>query len=1343
VADGSHVLRLIVANSGGPNVTGIAPTRGRRRITTFGAAPANEAAQTEEFILSAFEKWHASRQGSEEEADRTARGIWRVGRMVRSYHGSVLIRAADVAVSVLYGKAAEGAEVTERGLGRMPGALTEVTILTDPRPQAHAVPWDYLSPGDDATQLRWVNCTFDPRLGISDQDRKRLEDAADAVHHDPTISGVVATVSTGSADQDLSGAAMRRAMRAALETAGQIANTAAIVVVFHDTNAHVLDLCVAGFNEDSAAARNDERTSSCGPVLVVGSDGGPFWVGGTAALRAVITGLFDVGGTLPMIEAERRWSEAGGTPSEYSLTLSRYAQLLESGGGKITLRLSPRDTHRILEALAASELADAIERGSDGVEVGRFRGPTLRITNRWIDAGRLLSGTIGTSLAAFLLARKVEAALLSSAEPSLPTIAVQVGSAPWQLVEQVSECLSLGGRYYPLPAELDIGDLPIGERVPDGATVVLCADVVSTENSVRRAAATIAGGGAEPLVIACVVDAREKRGPIRLLDREIPVVSLTEANVSSAAPAADGKESITDIDPLLLRPYIRGSLIQESVRETDLLRWCATDPDTLRLGHVDWPPHRHFSAVILLDHVLRRRKIRNKITGAVIKTMQDALAEIDGLDDTAELTSPALEIWYVDSRDGNAGRLAKVVHQRLLAQGSNVSALIAVPRGTAGDNWAFPAAVRPADGTRPVVVLLGWSTVTGTTLLQTIRLAANRGASRIVAVSMLHQLDTTDAEALVMLHTVSTRPADAALPAASGGGRHAVITQPIPVAVRFVTVSSITVLAARDCAICTTQERYGVGDDAIPHRLRNYAEQLHDLLRPRSIEEVSRNTAADLFSVPITSDDVVDYLRWRGLLLRALRNLPARAEIIERLQILPKRQPAVAWRREGLIRLLAAEQQWLKLPPLRFSVARELLSQTCLTSLEKLVTASPWLRVQSLIVLFATAPEQLVELLPQVLSLVADETLLLDQLFLDCYRLLLRPSRDFPIDVEQFRHNLVRFRDRLEEVRRQEGDSASIDEHLHVLSQLIMIADYRILRKPTDSQAAWERLREDLVRPVRRHGLESDLLLVRGFVEDLEEVEPTAESAMSARANWNICARQLQERVLANLPALRDILAGDFVADWLGRRDQRRLLSLAHADVMELRAVTERLHRLTAEPWQPAYPPWRALRRELLDRLNWWNRMFLAAHVPDHHSPAVLVELAGSAPARLGDRVAAVLASQGVEASIDRPSQGNVLVFCPTKLLDQVVAHLIENVQRHCPAGATWHIQISYEYPSSEHVNMILRNAGTKPLTKPGQGLKSLNEKLRPFGGTLTGNTLTEGEWTFEAIAKLALWQKG
>ena len=188
--------------------------------------------------------------------------------------------------------------------------------------------------------------------------------------------------------------------------------------------------------------------------------------------------------------------------------------------------------------------------------------------------------------------------------------------------------------------------------------------------------------------------------------------------------------------------------------------------------------------------------------------------------------------------------------------------------------------------------------------------------------------------------------------------------------------------------------------------------------------------------------------------------------------------------------------------------------------------------------------------------------------------------------------------------------------------------------------------------------------------------------------------------------------------------------------------MTDELHSLAHGTWRPADPSWQAERRELLDHINWWNRMFLAAHVRDEAS-ALLVELIRSAPIELGECVQKLLEAHQARAAFEAPERGQLQVFCPEKLLDQVIGHLLENVEKHRVRGAVCQLQVEYLRPADGTVQMAVRNSGTVPSTPAGRGLKALNDKLRPFGGSLTGQVLAGGESTSAAIATLPLWHGG
>ena len=246
------------------------------------------------------------------------------------------------------------------------------------------------------------------------------------------------------------------------------------------------------------------------------------------------------------------------------------------------------------------------------------------------------------------------------------------------------------------------------------------------------------------------------------MNRAIPVVSLTEVKVGFGG-SADGcrRHRPADAPPECLPSR------SQPLSETDLLTWFATDPDVVRLGHIDDPPRRHYSAFIR-PQAMRQQEGRDQITDAVLANVRQALEDIRAQGHSDSRTDMPISVWYVAS-DGNAGLLAEIVRDRLAADGWQLNGVTPVPRRTAGDAWAFPTTLSTVSQP-PGVLIIHWWAITGSTLLQLVRLAAKSGASWIIAVCMLNQLHPNDADALLMLRTVAVPAAVAA-----GNGRRALI----------------------------------------------------------------------------------------------------------------------------------------------------------------------------------------------------------------------------------------------------------------------------------------------------------------------------------------------------------------------------------------------------------------------------------------------------------------------------------------------------------------------------------------------------------------------------------------
>ena len=190
-----------------------------------------------------------------------------------------------------------------------------------------------------------------------------------------------------------------------------------------------------------------------------------------------------------------------------------------------------------------------------GVELGAFRGPTLHLTDRWIAVEPLLTATVGISLAAFVLARKAEigAAGVGAGATCRPGCSRSDRSSG-RLARQAQRVPDARAAVstHSSPSSTS-SDPPIGEQVPPGREggAVHRPDRHREHSTAGRPHDR--GREADPLVIACVVDARDEHGPVRLLNRTIPVVSLTATEIGYSGPAT---ENITDIDPLMLKPTV-------------------------------------------------------------------------------------------------------------------------------------------------------------------------------------------------------------------------------------------------------------------------------------------------------------------------------------------------------------------------------------------------------------------------------------------------------------------------------------------------------------------------------------------------------------------------------------------------------------------------------------------------------------------------------------------------------------------------------------------------------------------------------------------------------------------
>jgi hypothetical protein len=1292
----------------------------------------------------------------------------------------------ELSSSVFAGGAADGGPASDQATSRVlhlvaggsgaPETLFEATVPIGPRFAAPSGHWSGHPALHRPHRLSWLGCALDPQHGLAESDRAAFASAVGRVRGSIGISGtrtsgVVVTISAG--DEIDAGAqplgTVRDAVRQALDFLAQATERAAVAAVFPDLTWQVLESCVPGGETHGPGTHGDPGGSQRGntekagktgkhapaAMLVIGAQGRALWHGGSAPVRAVLELLTRVGGVALVGEARERWLAAGGSADEFDRFLRTAKHLVAVDGESLILLLSPLHVLSTLTDASQRELGAQAARSGNGVRRGVFRTPTLAVTNRWIDVVRLIDDTLGFDVAAFTLARAVQAELAALPPSRGPVVVARTHTCPPRLAARLSECLALGDRTYPAGAELDRGGWPTAGDVPGDARVVLCADLILTENTVRRAVADIAGH-AEPVVIACAVDARVKRGRISVLHREIPVVALAEIDLEvgqaeqlermgrmhrlqALVPGVGAPPAIVDIDPVSLRPAPARAPERLPMSEEELLYWCAPQPESpagaLRIGHIEYARRMHASAAIDLDRMFRRDDARTRITDVLVDTIQRGLARVHHRADPSR-AEDAIQIWYPGEPRSNAGLLAHAAWTRLSATGQRVSQPIGIRHSSHGASWPNGSAGQDKAPRPRTVLILDYAARSGRTLQRLIKHAAQAGAERIVAVVLLDKLPDYDSGLLTSLSAIAAEPS----------GARSTRGSDIPVTVRFVSATSIGGLSAHECSLCATLEKYADVTD-VPLRLRRHVDRLRELLRPRRRDDLFEGAPADLFGVPLLGDDAIDYLRWRGLLRQALHDTGTRQEVLDRITALNPSSPDSVWGRRGLTRLLAAEHGWLKLPPLRYGVAREQLARCCVDELNNPAPEPPWLRAQAVMVLAAAAPDRFAALLPDLIEMGADEPVVVDQLCLEAYRLARRPRHDSPVDLGELRSGLIRCRDYLE--RSLAGwDQQLVEDYVHVLRQVILLTELRPRPRLDDPRVAWERLAEQWCEPVERHRFESRLLRVRDFVEDLQVAEPSRERTASAEADLRECARLVEERVLAFLPRLHEIMAGEYVADLFGRQDQDRFVELSGSNAAGLLGLSERLRSLVREPRRPDDGRWRAQRRELLDRIGWWYNALFATHRPGTDSPAQLVELVRSVPASVGEVAAAAIEARRLGGATKLTGDLDVFVFCPRGLLAEAVGHVLDNARCRFATDADEDedeplFEVSLRRPAPDAVQLVIRNSGALPGPEPGRGLAALARALRPFGGSLTGRPVDTDGWTYEAVIALRPWFGG
>lgn len=902
-----------------------------------------------------------------------------------------------------------------------------------------------------------------------------------------------------------------------------------------------------------------------------------------------------------------------------------------------------------------SRLREAIEQAAtNSISAGLFRAPTLETVNRWIDVVALLRAVSTVEDAAFAIASR-----LTDRGISVPhdTVLVSMSQTPYEFTEALLTNLNLSrsSRLFPESSKHEPPDLP---DLPAGTPVLLCTDLVLSANTVRAAVADLIRWNKSPIAVVTIVDARPNRTSLLdILYRHIPIVSCTTVDIRPSGHI--DPEDIEDIDPVLLKPLehpIQPVTDPHPLTPEQFLQWCEEPPDCLYMGHIDRPIARHYTGYIdtrsLIDTTSSRRE-------GIIATFRAAI-----LRHREKLGAPTmeLEVWYAGSELDPAYNLAIAIADALvdLSPTANVPAVISIPRRVGRDRFEFPGRVTSVASAAHVVIV-DWNCVTGRTLEQMVRLAADSGAAAISAVALISQLAPDDEAWLSEIRSVTARrPVIRSTLTPDDVSEYA---RTLPVEISFLTRLPIGYYHVADCPLCQLRhECYALLRRAPTALLREHADRRLAELREQDRVTVLNQPPEDQYGVAVGASDIALVIELRERLRTAVSDTRRRLAVRDELQAAASPRASAA-ARMAWIRLLATEPSWLRMPPLRFAELRALVAQiSLLIATDKTAVG---IRREAVTVLRAASKRRFLASLYELLLATGDSSEVLDELLWAVFTCLNHPHLQ---TKDGFRHAIESF-ENCDELtifdRTMESGHRPTSAQLHTwdyLQRAARLGEQVAEVSGLSTQDAWCALQANYAQQLTQDRRFRRLVVnTRIGIETWTDHEPaTAETWTRLLENITACQDFVSLCVLPYLPAVKDILLSDRYAGSLSSDELMRLLALLGPEAV---ITVERVAELVAEfADDPKMVVNAAKRESLVFEFQWWYDYFLNAGGPglrQKRSRAVFLDWVDRCPTDLTRSFEAAVNQMRAKVAftIDRPAEfpKEMLVFCDTGLVEDAL----------------------------------------------------------------------------------------
>lgn len=1304
--------------------------------------------KTTQILQWALDRWSTSREIQEL---RGTRGLYRVDRVVSKYQGIITLRSENAMAGLDHGGASFDKPIAAtQSLSHTPGTILRCRMPSfredlSPRISVGRVPrkMDF-----DVVKLGEIGVE-----GIPVEGRAALKKTLSRAQTEQPLC--VIGVVEGTALEVVPNSSIERTLRQCVE----IRHPGTLVILGLPGGWDLIEGAIASINlEHKQKARgresaNPEHFEIWDAVLIIGPQGQFKWVGANIAERIVLDHLLGTDEGVITTEALKALVpnyQARASTLRYfrgDTNLIRFSddgsnlELMITGAELINFTKSKIDDYLLPTGVREGILTGDI-----------YRTPSLLLVNRWLNVERIVEKSCGGELLMFALVQLLKRSQAWDSQKP-PTTILADSTVSSSHLKKLREYLGKDINTRTIPGETGAPTLPGARVLPDNARVIVYCDVMAASEAVGRSLRLTRKEGAQVVAVLCVIDARITSGQnLALPGIEIPVITLTSLEMIASEDLASAALNISPITRNVEEQTEQP--IEYEIAQIELTGLIA-EKRAFHFSHIGREIGRHFTFYMnaILEEPL--------IIGAFNKIIDNALKEWRDKNSGARFRE--IELWY-PSPELKLSEPARRFAESIKSRRSDVKRLQTIRRVPAYGHWVFTGA---STVSCPVVVI-DWGAITGSTVTQAIRLAANAGAHNVLVVVFLSQLKPDEELFLRNLRMVrgfseqNSTNLDRVSPLLDKPKTAASDTEVI---VTFLAGFPIEAYTPYECPVCLQLSR--LSQENYPTELlRAFAKRQEETrLRLRTREEVINAIPHDFDNRPMSIEATMWMMSFRGALVRALGSTAARFAIsqqihslISEIRVQDKSPREVLW----LLQFLSIESQWLRRPPLYFRQLREATSNIALSiALDCKLPESD--RLNAVIILRTSNKSLFAKSFSRLFEAAAQSEDLITQLLYDAFTYVDRPYHQTEAVFKPLRDQLRIVRDvmgsctQLLPEQTSEAITETVSSLLQKAETRLVKAQYRALT-PIQS---WNQLRRILVTNYQAHRaapesmlrMLSELKAYRSQVELLrnnstEGTKPLSTAWLSRlQKNWNAPRDFLGNTLLELLAPIRTLLKSEDAKtilghDKSGRDVAEQLIEMIDANIGVQGSEFSRLiKRISEEPMEVLQSDnWERLQSEL----DWfWEIIF---RPPSQNSEASrLIRLIEAAPRSLGAIIKEIynerkdtMPPHEIEG-LDQLPAPDLLVFCPEGLLSDVVGQVLGNLSKHQDA-ATELMRIRIQAKEIDgRVQLVFWNDSTKEekdKDKRGIGLESLKRRLRPFQGDLQVSFRNLNGW---ATAKVAV----